>query len=127
MQHIGIDARLTYYRKGGISTYMRRLVTALELLDNDHRYTVFHSRRATESLVQQCGPVASASKWMTGAELRQDHEWGWRTTRLGSDFGRLVTPFSCRHPAFTARMAKEQADRAPKALAIALAERAWKI
>jgi glycosyltransferase involved in cell wall biosynthesis len=53
MQHIGIDARLTYYRKGGISTYMRRLVTALEALDHENRYTVFHSRKATESLVQR--------------------------------------------------------------------------
>lgn len=53
MQHIGIDARLTYYRKGGISTYMRRLVSALEALDDENRYTVFHSRKATESLVQR--------------------------------------------------------------------------
>lgn len=50
--HIGIDARLTYYRTGGISTYMRRLVTALETLDTANRYTVFHSRKATESLVK---------------------------------------------------------------------------
>src|SRR5690606_5748485 len=51
--HIGIDARLTYYRKGGISTYMRRLVAALESLDHDNRYTIFHSRKATESLLQR--------------------------------------------------------------------------
>ena len=30
MHHIGIDTRLLYYRTGGISTYMRRLVKALE-------------------------------------------------------------------------------------------------
>lgn len=52
MQHIGIDARLTYYRKGGISTYMRRLVAALEAVDHENRYTVFHSRKAEESLVR---------------------------------------------------------------------------
>lgn len=49
MQHIGIDTRLLYYRTGGISTYMRRLVTALEDLDHDNRYTVFDSRKAHES------------------------------------------------------------------------------
>ena len=48
---IGIDARLTYYRTGGISTYIRRLVTALEALDTTNAYTVFHSRKATDSLV----------------------------------------------------------------------------
>jgi glycosyltransferase involved in cell wall biosynthesis len=49
--HIGIDARLTYYRHGGISTYIRRLVEALEQLDAENRYTVFHSRKACDSLV----------------------------------------------------------------------------
>jgi glycosyltransferase involved in cell wall biosynthesis len=48
---IGLDARLTYYRAGGISTYIRRLVLALEQLDTDNRYTVFHSRKAQDSLV----------------------------------------------------------------------------
>jgi hypothetical protein len=48
---IGIDARLTYYRYGGISTYIRRLVGALERLDTDNRYVVFHSRKARDSLV----------------------------------------------------------------------------
>jgi glycosyltransferase involved in cell wall biosynthesis len=53
MQHIGIDARLTHYQRGGISMYTRRLVRALESLDNENRYTVFHSRQATESLVKR--------------------------------------------------------------------------
>ncbi|MBZ0299612.1 MAG: glycosyltransferase family 4 protein [Anaerolineae bacterium] len=44
---------MTYYRKGGISTYMRRLVSALEALDETNLYTVFHSRKATESLVHR--------------------------------------------------------------------------
>ncbi len=52
MQHRGIDARLTYYRKGGISTYMRRLVHALESLDNENHYMVFHSRKTNETLVE---------------------------------------------------------------------------
>jgi glycosyltransferase involved in cell wall biosynthesis len=50
---IGIDARLTYYRTGGISTYIVRLVEALERLDFEHSYTVFHSRKAGESLVKR--------------------------------------------------------------------------
>jgi glycosyltransferase involved in cell wall biosynthesis len=49
MHHIGIDTRLLYYRTGGISTYMRRLVKALEDLDYNNRYTVFDSRKANES------------------------------------------------------------------------------
>ena len=51
MTHIGIDARLTYYRIGGISTYIRRTISALEQLYTDHDYTVFHSRKASDSLV----------------------------------------------------------------------------
>jgi glycosyltransferase involved in cell wall biosynthesis len=60
MMHIGIDARLTYYRTGGISTYIIRLVEALERLDSVNRYTVFHSRKARESLVNR---VRRASLW----------------------------------------------------------------
>jgi glycosyltransferase involved in cell wall biosynthesis len=51
--HIGIDTRLTYYRTGGISTYMRRLVSALETLDTVNRYTIFRSRKASETLVRR--------------------------------------------------------------------------
>lgn len=50
---IGIDARLTYYRAGGISTYIARLIEALERLDFDHPYVVFHSRKARTSLVKR--------------------------------------------------------------------------
>ena len=53
MLHIGIDGRLTYYRTGGISTYIRRLIPALETLDTRNHYTVFHSRKAKDSLVNR--------------------------------------------------------------------------
>ena len=53
MQHIGIDARLTHYHGGGISTYIRRLTAALEKLDAANQYTVFHSRKAQEPLVDR--------------------------------------------------------------------------
>ncbi|MFN8529427.1 MAG: glycosyltransferase family 1 protein [Anaerolineae bacterium] len=48
--HIGIDARLTYYRVGGISTYIRAMVKTLETLDSGNQYTIFHSRKASESI-----------------------------------------------------------------------------
>jgi glycosyltransferase involved in cell wall biosynthesis len=50
MLHIGIDTRLVAYRTGGISTYMRRLVSGLEALDQHNRYTVFQSRKAASRL-----------------------------------------------------------------------------
>lgn len=43
--HIGIDARLPYYRMGGISRYVIQLVEALAILNTDSKYTVFHSRK----------------------------------------------------------------------------------
>jgi glycosyltransferase involved in cell wall biosynthesis len=49
--HIGIDARMVYYRVGGISTYIRKLVESLENMDTgDHRFTIFHSRKGRETL-----------------------------------------------------------------------------
>lgn len=49
---VGIDARLTYYRTGGISTYIRNLVSALDDLDTDTDYRIFHHRRAKHSISQ---------------------------------------------------------------------------
>lgn len=60
MAHIGIDARLTFYRIGGISTYIRRTISALEQLNTQHDYTVFQSRKAKESLVSR---FESATLW----------------------------------------------------------------
>lgn len=51
--HIGIDTRLTYYRTGGISTYMRRLVSALETIDIHNSYTIFHSRKSGVTLTKR--------------------------------------------------------------------------
>lgn len=55
MTHIGIDARLTYYRVGGTSTYIRYLLNALEAIDRHNTYTVFRSRKADEQLVRRFG------------------------------------------------------------------------
>lgn len=53
MAHIGIDARLTYYRVGGISTYIKRTLSALEQLNTDDTYTVFTSRKAKDPITQK--------------------------------------------------------------------------
>lgn len=45
MMHIGLDHRLTYYRQGGISTYITRLTLALSKLDQHNRYAVLYSRK----------------------------------------------------------------------------------
>ena len=50
MTHIGIDARLTYYRDGGISTYIRRLIQALEKQQTDARFTIFQSQKDQQRL-----------------------------------------------------------------------------
>lgn len=52
---IGIDVRLTHYRTGGISTYMRRLVMALEALDSGNEYIELHSRKSREKFTRRMG------------------------------------------------------------------------
>lgn len=51
MAHIGIDARLTHYRSGGTSTYIRALLAEFAH-DTTHRYTVIQSRKAKKPLVE---------------------------------------------------------------------------
>lgn len=57
---IGIDTRLTYYRTGGISTYMHRLVRALAKMDSENRYIVFQSRKVSKPVTDA---FATASLW----------------------------------------------------------------
>ncbi|HEX2622391.1 MAG TPA: glycosyltransferase family 1 protein [Phototrophicaceae bacterium] len=50
MINTGIDSRLTYYRTGGTSTYIRQLLGALAAFDltlpvQENHYTIFHSRK----------------------------------------------------------------------------------
>lgn len=47
MTHIGIDARLTHYRAGGTSTYIRALLAEFSQ-DTVNRYTVIQSRKQAE-------------------------------------------------------------------------------
>lgn len=79
MTHIGIDTRLTAYRTGGISTYIRRLVQALAALRLSERVTVFQSRKATTTLAPS---FERASLW-TPAHHRLERlalsvELAWR-------------------------------------------------
>ncbi len=57
---IGIDARMTYYRRGGISTYITQLSAALATLDTVNQYTLFHSRKSRDTLVTR---FRRASLW----------------------------------------------------------------
>lgn len=45
MNRIGIDARLLFYRQGGIATYIRELTRALAEAPTQLEFVVFHSRR----------------------------------------------------------------------------------
>jgi glycosyltransferase involved in cell wall biosynthesis len=49
-RRIGLDARLTYYTRGGISNYIRHLAAELPANDPVNEYLVLHSRKARESL-----------------------------------------------------------------------------
>lgn len=48
---IGIDARLPYYRSGGISRYVIKLIRALAAVDGNNHYTILQSRKDTTDRV----------------------------------------------------------------------------
>ena len=48
---IGIDARLTYHQRAGISRYTRHLLEELAALDQENEYRVFQHRKHQEILV----------------------------------------------------------------------------
>ncbi len=79
MTKIGIDARLTYYRDGGISTYIRRLVGALAELDTENDYTIFYSRKDDRSISKR---FKQSSLWTPAhhkiERLALSIELGWR-------------------------------------------------
>ncbi|MCY4147381.1 MAG: glycosyltransferase family 1 protein [Chloroflexi bacterium] len=60
MAHIGIDARLTHYRVGGISRYITALIAACETHSPPHKLTILQSRKAQRPL-SSC--FASAKLW----------------------------------------------------------------
>ncbi len=52
MVKIGIDARLTYYRPGGIAEYTRQLIRALTALDHNTCFCIIQHHRDTNTLAQ---------------------------------------------------------------------------
>lgn len=50
MPRIGIDARLVYYHKGGISRYIAHLIAELAAIDPDDSYLILHSRKDQDTL-----------------------------------------------------------------------------
>lgn len=50
MADIGIDARLTHYRVGGISRYIRAIISAFEALERAHEFTLLQSRKSRAPL-----------------------------------------------------------------------------
>jgi glycosyltransferase involved in cell wall biosynthesis len=74
--HIGLDARLTHYRVGGTSTYIRYLLAALAAQDSRPRLTVFRSRKSRETLADAFAhrpvwtpPHHRLERWALSVEL----------------------------------------------------------
>ena len=47
---IGLDARLTFYTRGGIAAYISQLAARLPALDAENEYIIIHSRKARDTL-----------------------------------------------------------------------------
>ena len=60
MARIGIDARLTHYRVGGISRYITSIISAIEAKPTEHNLIVFQSRKASVKLSER---LANARLW----------------------------------------------------------------
>lgn len=60
MAHIGIDARLTHYRLGGTSRYIRAIIGAFEELEPAHEFKILQSRKSKRRLSSR---FASTSIW----------------------------------------------------------------
>lgn len=60
MAHIGIDARLTHYRVGGISRYITAIISAFEELEPAHELKLLQSRKSSKRLSAR---FRSASLW----------------------------------------------------------------
>jgi glycosyltransferase involved in cell wall biosynthesis len=84
LPRIGIDARLTAYRTGGIAEYTHALIHELALLDSESRYLILHARYATETLTP--GPNFSRVTTWTPCHHRFERSaLGIETARLRLD------------------------------------------
>ncbi|MEM9773274.1 MAG: glycosyltransferase family 1 protein, partial [Chloroflexota bacterium] len=63
--HIGIDARLPYYQKGGISQYTLHLLPALARADSANSYSIYHMGKDDDSYLPQNAPNFSRKNLFT--------------------------------------------------------------
>ncbi len=68
MARIGIDARLVYYRQGGISQYTQHLIDEMAALDTHNDYVILHSRKDARNLA--AGPNQRRAVCLTPAHHR---------------------------------------------------------
>jgi glycosyltransferase involved in cell wall biosynthesis len=88
MTSIGLDARLTAYRIGGISTYTRQLADALSRQSHTQQqtYTVFQSRKAEAAISQLperklwTPPHHRLERWVLGLEIGRYALDVWHST-----------------------------------------------
>jgi hypothetical protein len=78
---IGIDVRITYYTRGGISNYALRLLPALAVLDAEMDYCVLHSRK------DKCPPLPGPNFRPVACWTPAHHRW--ERWALGIEAGRL--------------------------------------
>ena len=70
--HVGIDARLPYYERGGISQYIINLIRSLSSIDHENRYHVFASRKDREDYLPDGAPNFSQHKVWTPSHNRYE-------------------------------------------------------
>ncbi|NLE46259.1 MAG: glycosyltransferase family 4 protein [Chloroflexi bacterium] len=81
---IGIDARITYYSRGGIRNYVVHLLDALAAVDRESRYFVLHSRK--DPTPPHPSPTFRSVACWTPAHYRLDRlTFGLEAARLGLD------------------------------------------
>jgi glycosyltransferase involved in cell wall biosynthesis len=81
---IGVDARITYYTRGGISTYTLRLIEALARLDTATDYCILRSRKEPNPL-QSSPNLNSVACWTPSHNRLERWALGVEITRLGLD------------------------------------------
>lgn len=72
--HIGIDCRLPSYRMGGISRYTIQLIQALNRVDGEERFTVFHKSGEKRSFLPSVGTRFSRSDLLTPCHHRLERQ-----------------------------------------------------
>ncbi|MEM8856951.1 MAG: glycosyltransferase family 1 protein [Chloroflexota bacterium] len=79
--HIGIDARLPYYQKGGISQYTLHLLPALAAADAANRYSIYHMAKDGDSYLPQNAPNFTRKNMFTPCHHRLER-WALATEVL---------------------------------------------